>query len=174
MEKYKATNPDVEVSGQSMLSVVAGMLDEVQPILDKYGIEAIDPEGWYPQQVFIDMFKELQEAKGANMYNLISIGMLIPENAPFPPDINDIPSALASLHTAYHMNHRNDVEERGWVVEEPEEGVYIAKSNSPYPHNFEYGIVYGMCKRFAPEDADWIVEIAEQTDEHGAYKVTVR
>ncbi|NDJ35989.1 MAG: hypothetical protein GYB64_15140, partial [Chloroflexi bacterium] len=64
MEKYKATNPDVEVSGQSMLSVVAGMLDEVQPILDKYGIEAIDPEGWYPQQVFIDMFKELQEAKG--------------------------------------------------------------------------------------------------------------
>ncbi|MGF1506187.1 MAG: hypothetical protein GYB64_15130 [Chloroflexi bacterium] len=174
MKKYEATSPDVMVIGQAMLSVVSGMLDEVEPILDRYGVSEIDPEVWYPQQLFLDMFKELEQATGGNVYNLVSIGMQILEKAAMPPDIHDIPSGLNALHAYYHMNVCNEDPERGWTVEERAEGVYDIVCTSPFPFDFEYGILYAMVRRFAPPGVDWTVEITERTDEYGAYRLTLK
>jgi len=107
MAQFKGYDPKVEVNGQTVLSVVDGMgvmkLLAMQ-FLKRHGIDDPKPEAWYPQQKWLDTFKEIADKVGPN--TLFQIGLKIPENAAFPPEIDTIEKALASIDVAYHLNHR--------------------------------------------------------------------
>ncbi len=149
MAVFKAFAPGVEVNGQTVLSVVNGMGTMKSmglKFLSEAGISDPDPGGWYPQQKWLDAFKLISEKVGKN--TLRSIGKSIPESAKFPPQINDIHSALSAIDMAYKMNHRKG-----------EIGVYAYKKigdkeaevtcKNPYPSEFDEGIIESMSKKFA-------------------------
>lgn len=170
MGSYKAFEENVEVNGQTVLSVVDGIgvfKDRAYDILKRHGIENIEPEKWYPQQSWLDAFKEIADSTGE--FTLNSIGKKIPENAEFPPEIDDIEKALAAIDVAFHINHRIN----GKVMFNPETGemlegighYHFEKTgdnearmvcDNAYPSDFDRGIIEAMARKFKPADSAFV------------------
>lgn len=164
MAQFEAINPEIEVNGQTVLSIVNG-LGEMKNmgfrILKRFNIHDPEADNWYSQQDWLNAFKYFAEKVGPN--TLFLIGNSIPENADLPPDIDDIEKALSLLDIAYHMNHRLNEKllfdpETGQIKEGI--GNYLFKKiddnnaeiicDNPYPCDFDMGIIDAMAKKFKP------------------------
>ena len=167
MAQFKAFNDKVEVNGQTVLSVVNGMgafHNASLRILKENGIDNPVKDQWYPQQAWLNAFRKIHDSIGDS--TLYTIGKSIPENAEFPPEIDDIYKALAAIDVAYHMNHRIG----GSVMFDPATGTMLEGighyqyekvsdrkvriiCNNPYPSEFDRGIITAMAEKFRPTDA---------------------
>ena len=153
MAQFKAFAPGVEVNGETVFSVVAGLggFEAVaRKILADNGI--VDPQlaNWYPQQAWLDSFRAIATKVGPTV--LFSIGKAIPDHALWPPRITDLDNALPSIDIAYHMNHRGG--DIGIYVYErtgPRTARMVCRN--PYPCEFDRGIVTSVARRFKPQDA---------------------
>ena len=141
----------------------------------------IDLSGWYSQQAWLDALREVDERFGTEI--LFNIGAEIPNNAMFPSPAVDIHSAIRSIDVAYHLNHRRD----GRVMYDAESGAMIegighygyepmgpghilSTCVTPYPCEFDLGIVTMMARRFEPRT---IVEhVGSECRRHGAQACT--
>jgi hypothetical protein len=150
MAQFIAFAPDVEVNGTTVLSIMAGMGESARPILAAHGFEDVQLDQWYSQQAWLDTFKEIAQLP-TKMCDLVSIGMEIPQNAIFPPGIDSIESALMSIDVAYHMNHRGGEIGNYHASVVSDHQVDLVCRN-PYPCDFDYGIIYGMSRRFCPKN----------------------
>ncbi len=89
---YRYTN-GAEVLGESASAIINHMLSaNVVASLERYGLSDIKSDEWYPVDRFIDVFSEwYNDADNINtMDNLVSVGMAVVDNAPFPPDVADM------------------------------------------------------------------------------------
>jgi len=149
--QFVAFSPAVEVNGQTVLAVVAGMgafKDIAHEILTDKGIVDPQPGEWYSQQSWLDAYKDVAEKLGAK--TLTQIGKSIPENADFPPDIDTIEKALASIDVAYHMNHRGgEIGHYNYTQVDEKSGKIVC--DNPYPCDFDFGIITAMARRFSPQ-----------------------
>ncbi|MCP4600325.1 MAG: hypothetical protein GY847_07300 [Proteobacteria bacterium] len=179
MAEFKAFEPGIEVNGETVYSVVDGMglfRSQALEILNNHGIRDPQPGQWYSQESWLEAFKTIAESIGRQ--TLYTIGRKIPENANFPPEIDDIFKALASIDFAYHMNHRR----KGAVMFNPEtsdmiEGIghywYEKLSDksikmvceNPYPCDFDRGIITTMAHNFKPETGDFpsVIHVDDMT-----------
>lgn len=149
MNDFKAYSARVEVNGQTILSIVNGM-GAMKTLALKYlasaGLTDIEPEGWYSQQAWLDVFSMISQKVGKN--TLKAIGKSIPESAKFPPEIQDIHSALASIDVAYKMNHRNG--NIGFYnYSKVSDNEAMLHCQNPYPSEFDEGIIEAMAEKFA-------------------------
>ena len=164
MAEFKAFNNQVEVNGQTILSVLAGMRGfetSAKLILSKNGIDNPEPNNWYSQQAWLNAFKEISEQIGER--TLTSIGQMIPEKAEWPPNVNSLETAFASIDVAYHMNHRLN----GVTLFNPETGIMLEgighynyqktgdreitmTCENPYPCAFDKGIIKSVATKFQP------------------------
>lgn len=151
MAEFVSFDPDVEVLGQSMLCVVAGMTKSARPLLEKYGLDKLQPEEWYPLQPILDFYREIYRSKSA-LVNLVSTGMKVPDNAVFPPEIDTIQKAFLSLDEAYHMNHRGG-EIGNYHAEIVGDRHIVVRAHTPFPCDLDYGIMLGLARRFKPKNA---------------------
>jgi hypothetical protein len=151
MAQFVAFAPDVEVNGQTVRAIVEGLKPFEMlalRILSTYGIVDPRPDQWYPQQAWLDAFKHISAKIGASLYK---IGQQIPENAEFPPDIDTVEKALASIDVAYYMNHRGG-EIGTYGCEKVDEQRIKMVCRNPYPCDFDRGIITAMAVRFAPNN----------------------
>lgn len=176
MAQFKSINPNVEVNGQTVLSIADGMGAGKRmglKILSENNIDDPKPKNWYSQQDWLNAFKQISEKIGYN--TLFLIGKSIPENAEFPPDIDSIEKALAAIDVAYHMNHRlNGKQLFNPQSGQMQEGIghYNFKKisenkaeiicDNPYPCDFDRGIIAAMARRFKPSDS---VQVAVNHDD---------
>lgn len=127
------------VNGQTVLSVVNGMgvfKSSGSRILDKHGLPNPVPTGWYPQQAWLDAFKEIAQSIGAK--TLHQIGLSIPRNAKFPPGLDSLEKALSSIDVAYHLNHRGgEIGHYQYTKSGPTQAVIVCRN--PYPCEFDRG-----------------------------------
>lgn len=111
MAQFIPFAPNVEVNGQTILSFLNAVPNNdfaqniIKNTLKKYNLADIQPTSWYSQKSWLSAFEEISRKFGKA--TLFSMGKAIPENAIFPPQINDIESALKAINMAYNMNHRN-------------------------------------------------------------------
>lgn len=168
--QFKVIEPGIENSGESVGAIVEGFRKFptiAQKYLCKYGflkpnqtIADLDRSRWYPEESWLLAFEAISNEVGVN--SLYGVGRAMVENAVLPPQIVDVPTALGSLDIAYHMNHRKN----GKVMFNPETGAMLegighftmtieleekrvtVVSNTPYPCDFERGIVGGFANRF--------------------------
>ena len=170
MPQYVAIDDRVEVNSRTINSVLAGMKgfrSQAERILQAHGIFDLSPEAWIPQANWLEAFRTIGDTIGQS--TLFAIGKMIPETAEFPPDINSIEGALASIDVAYHMNHR--LEEKPLFVPETGEllegiGHYrvqettgrsaIMVCRNPYPCRFDEGIIQAISERFKPDDSLYV------------------
>jgi hypothetical protein len=156
MAQFIAFDPKVEAIGQAVMASLAGMGEAAKPFLKAHGLDDIQLAQWYLQQNWLDFLKDLADKKINAMPDMVSIGLKIPENALFPPEINSIPTALTALDVAYHMNHRNG-EIGHYRAEVIGDSAIDMVCENPYPCDFDYGIIYGMVRRFRPTGVPFTV-----------------
>lgn len=152
--KYKASNPNNKTSGASIQSVFAAMGDEVKPILAQHGLDNLDPDEWYPQQDYLDVFNDIARRSNV-MFNLVAIGTKILEEAHFPPEIDTVEKALGAMDAYYKLNNHD--EDGGWDVRIDGQSA-ACMSTTPFPADLEYGILYAMTRRFVPSGQSFTVE----------------
>ncbi|HUI69682.1 MAG TPA: hypothetical protein VL354_04120 [Spirochaetia bacterium] len=175
--QFVAFEKGIQVNGTTVNAVIDGLGSLAEEIfslkvlardwLAKAGIGTmagrdyrLDPEGWYSQEAWLRVFEAI--AKEIGEAPLKQIGMKIPENAIFPPWVQDIDSAIRAIDIAYHMNHRKS----GKVLFDPatgtmEEGIghygyervsaanqITSECNNPYPCSFDFGIIAAMAAKF--------------------------
>ena len=161
MKTFVASSTNVEVNGETIYSVIDGMgvfKTTAVKILEENGISNPQPGQWYKQQSWLNAFKSISEKVGnSTLYN---IGQRIPENAKFPPEINDIHKALSAINVAYHMNHRNG-EIGDYKYENTGNRSARITCTNPYPDEFDKGIIFQMGKKFAPVGAAVTVKVDE-------------
>ena len=148
MAEFQAFSPQVMVNGQTVLSVVNGMgafKETAAQILQRNGIANANPAQWYPQQAWLNAFREIAKTIGAS--TLRQIGMSIPRSAKFPPGIDSIEKALESIDGAYHLNHRGgEIGHYAFAKTGSSQGVVTCKN--PYPCDFDRGIIEAMATQF--------------------------
>jgi hypothetical protein len=151
MAQFKALNPNVEVNGETVYSIVDGVgafKMAALKILAANGIVDPKPGTWHKQQSWLDAFKAISEQVGAS--TLFTIGLKIPENAIFPPDIDSLGKALPAIDAAYHMNHRNgEIGHYNFERTGPKSVKMVC--DNPYPCDFDRGIITAFCNRFLPK-----------------------
>ncbi|MFX1388482.1 MAG: hypothetical protein ACFE9Z_00285 [Promethearchaeota archaeon] len=169
MVEFKAITPNAEVSGDAILAMVDGLgafKTMAMQILETNGIKDPRRDEWYLQQNWLNAFKVIAEKVGP--FTLYNIGTKIPENAKWPPHVDTIEKALASIDVAYHMNHRINNE----VLFDPDTGVMKEgighygfqileqnkvkmECNNPYPCDFDKGIISNTVKVFSKEGSQF-------------------
>ncbi|MBI5929632.1 MAG: hypothetical protein HY862_10010 [Chloroflexi bacterium] len=162
MTQFIALDPNVEVSGAVILAAIAHLKTDVVPLLDKYGIFDVRPDKWYPLQAFLDVLKAINDGwqLGSSTVDLMSIGMQIPDNALWPPEVTSVEAALNSIDVAYHINHRGG-EIGHYQIETTEPHHIRMVCDNPYPSDFDYGIIYRTVKKFSPKGQIFQVQRAD-------------
>lgn len=148
MKLYQASSPLVEVNGETIYSVIDGMgafKTTALKILSTNGIDNPRNGSWYKQQNWLNAFRDIAEKVGNS--TLFNIGLSIPKNAKFPPEIKDVHGALAVIDMAYHMNHRGGGIGTYKYFKLSERTAKIVCDN-PYPDEFDRGIITAMCRKF--------------------------
>lgn len=166
MTQYVAIDCNVRVSGSAVLSVVEGMeayRTMALRILKENGIVDPEKDKWYPQQAWLDAFRKIAEHIGQE--TLRAIGEKIPKLALWPPTINEVGEALASIDVAYHLNHFGG-EIGHYSFERTGERSGKVVCDNPYPCAFDFGIVRATASRFAPDGVRPVVK----HDPHGCRK----
>ena len=166
--QYRAFEPDIEILGAAVMATIGGfgpLRTIVARVLCRDGLgvagAGIDVDGWYVQQAWLDALREIDERFGTEV--LFNIGAEIPNNAVFPSLAVDVHTAVASIDVAYHLNHRR----AGQIMYDATtkqmlEGIghygyeriadtqILSTCVTPYPCEFDFGIVATMARRFEP------------------------
>jgi len=155
MKKFEASSDLVRVNGETILSFVKAVPaseDSRKEILKKYGINDPQPGQWYSQQAWLNAFKEISEKVGVITLKLI--GKAIPKNAKFPPQIKETKEAFEMLDKAYKMNHKGGfIGEYKFLSFDAKKREIKMEINTPYPEDFDAGIMLGLFEKFKPKDA---------------------
>ncbi len=169
--QFKTFEEGIEVNGQTVYAIVDGfsLFKEIPSKIlfaegigtkDVNGIVEIAPDAWYSHDAWLRAFEKIAEDGGIAL--LYKIGARIPENAAFPPWVDNIDAAIRSIDIAYHMNHRKQGsvmfgEKTGTMLEGighygyekiENQSKIISVCNNPYPCEFDRGIITTMAKKF--------------------------
>ncbi len=143
--------PSVEILGVIMIALIQNLQGhEVEPIMEKYGIQNPSPDKWYREQPLLDALNELSQRPN-RMFNFVAIGMEIGRIYPISPDLKnpDIGQVLMGWNDMYQSIHRNgDV--GAIACEKVSDKHYRLIMTDIYPDDFSYGIISGYAKRFLP------------------------
>lgn len=191
--QYRAFEPDIEILGAAVMATVGGfgpLRSIVERMLCRYGLFP-DPrhtdagvaqiDRWYPQQTWLDALLEVDTRYGTEI--LFNIGAEIPNNAVFPVSPVDAHTAVKSIDVAYHLNHRRGgqlmydaatqtmLEGIGhYGYERLGAGHILSTCETPYPCEFDFGIVATMARRFEPRAI--IEHVGSQCRRQGAQACT--
>jgi hypothetical protein len=151
MQPFEATSAHVEVNGETVLAVVAGMgalSSRAVRILELHGMAKPQPGTWYKQQSWLNAFKDIARTLGPT--TLFRIGLQIPERAQFPPDLTTLEQGLEAIDGAYRMNHRGgDIGSYAFQSTGPRSATLVCRN--PYPSEFDHGIITAMANRYRSE-----------------------
>jgi len=170
--EFKAFEPGIELLGQALEFMVAGF--RIIPsvglrILAKHGLVKRGPdgkaefgrEGWFPQQAGLDAFRAIHNEVGS--FTIFEIGRQLGLQVYCPPEINDLDSVMKWMDVSYHLFHRKNgkimydaatgrmAEGIGhYSYERPNANKMVVVAQTPYPCDFDFGIVTGDVERFGP------------------------
>lgn len=155
MASYLAYDPAVEVLGASMLGCIAGLekaglpSGEARSLLAAGGIGDLRPEEWYPQQPYLDLFRQVEERHGEAA--LRAMARQVPDTSVFPPGIETLEQALQTLDMAYQLNHRGGaIGHYACLPLGPRQLELICEN--PYGCAFDLGILDALVDHFGPAD----------------------
>jgi len=151
--EYKSWNDDLEVTGETILSLLAAMRkvgneENAIKYLEKHNI--INPKvgKWYPLKQYLKVLRNIYEHLGDN--TLYLIGLHIPDNAIFPPEIKTFEDAMNLLDAAYQANHRG-----GYIgyfkFTKTSRNSATMECKRTYGTMIDKGVLMGLSRKFRPE-----------------------
>jgi hypothetical protein len=120
----------------------------------------VDQTAWYPLENWLAAFSSIAESLGPRA--LFQIGQTAPQFVVMPPSLTDIHSGIAGVNVGYHMNHRKNgvpmfdpqtgrmlsgIGDYGYKAD-PGERRIVCRCDTPYPCDFDRGILLGFAHKF--------------------------
>ena len=142
-----------EVRGEVLLAILEGMPSleiEVLQILGRHGISQPEAGGWYPLERLISAWEEIGQRMTPTA--LYAMGSKLADRTGIHLDIKDFADFTRNLDVIYHGHHRGGAFGQFAAEWEDERRVRIFMA-SPYPCDFERGILYGFARRWPPPGA---------------------
>jgi hypothetical protein len=155
-------NLQIVIDGFGSFTLIAHriLLEEGLGADDGTGAVKFEAGAWYPLELWLKALERIGNEFGHVL--LFQSGMTTPKNAVFPPTVTDIHSALKCIDVAYHMNHAVRGESmfspRTGEMREgighysyahtPGQNLITMESSTPYPCDFDRGIIIAMAQRF--------------------------
>ncbi len=167
MPTYEPFDRNVEVHGRTILDVTNDALADfaedhrrraLSTLADR-GIEEPDPDAWYPQADWLAVFERLGET--LEPHALDRLGERIPAVADWPDDPGEsVPAGLRAIDDAYQRNHRGgDI--GSYRFEATGDRAATLTARTPYPCEFDRGVVRAVARRHAPVGSYVLVEERE-------------
>ncbi len=149
--KRQPDDTGAEVLGGIVASIVNAMgafkAIAVGLLADR-GITEIRPQSWYSLTAFLSCLDAVAKDVGPN--TLYQIGRQIPTQAYYPPGRNDLGEVLENLDEAYRLCHRGaDVGHYRFQWTGTQSGRMV--STTPYPCEFDRGVLESLSQRFEPD-----------------------
>lgn len=152
MEFKESSSREAEINGD----IVTKIIEALGPyktkgfkILIENGILKPQPGKWYNQQAWLNAFNTIATQLGGTV--LFAVGQKIPEYIDFPDEIKDIHHALSLIDLIHKMNFRNgDLGGYGYKKTGERTGQIIC--TTPYPDNFDKGIIITIARKYKPDD----------------------
>lgn len=141
------TSPEAEAQGAVMMTWLDNQLvDETRPRLEKRGVKELDPTGWYNFQMFLDVMREIVDAKKNVSMILVSVGKGVVQNLPLEdfPSIDAFEAFVNNLHAA---SVRNVPEREQHVVVREDDEIYIV-NNTPVSNDIMYGFWWEVLRNY--------------------------
>lgn len=151
---------DLELHGTICLAFINNLQsDRLVPILEKHGLDHIDPTAWYSANEFMQTLNDLVKV-GDFSSSFTAIGMEVGRIVDMPLQTSNptLEDALHAWDLAYKGSHRNHHDSIGSVeVEVVNKKHYKTIHTHLYPDDFSYGIMYGFAKRFLPAGTEFSI-----------------
>jgi hypothetical protein len=170
--QFKALEAGIEINAPTVSAIISGLgpfTNISRRYLRQVGIGKVDDghlvldaTAWFPQEAWLKAFENIAAQVGeAALYN---IGLSIPKTAFFPDWVKDIYTSIRAIDVAFHMNHRKGGKPlydfaTGTMLEGighygcqalPDMNRIVSLCDSPYPCDFDRGILTAMARRFEP------------------------
>lgn len=153
---------DAESLGQILqVFLISVQLNEYEHILAKHGLTEIDANTWYPLRMVLEIFEEIQKSPNG-MQNLVSIGMKVTEVIDFKSQFPTFKEMLVKLNPMEKELHRNSPGE--WIVQQISDNCIEIIDSTVWPHDLEFGVLYGMARLYRDEKRYTVERVAVETD----------
>ena len=155
---YKPFHPDHEFLGRTVLNLQTALgTGRVQDIFVKHGLGEVDPDAWYPAQLWFDAINEIADDQSSTM-DFVGLGMKSVENAVVPAETPAIPVStfLEGSARTYPLHNRGtDIGSvQGVVVNDHHVKMVL---RMPHPDDFWYGVYYSFISQLLSERTSFIV-----------------
>lgn len=134
-------------------------------ILCKHGIKRLNRNIWHPRENWLNALGEISSKLTSS--SLYSMGAIISGKTKLPSKIDDLDKALAAIDVLYHLNHMRNGKPlfdlatgsmAGGIGHYHYEMLNAGNNakiicSTPYPCDFDKGIVVGLARRFRNEQA---------------------
>jgi hypothetical protein len=129
------------------------------------------PDEWADLQTYLNIMHDLRKREGHFM-GLIALGQTIPHVVDLPPHLQTLEEIFQNFNMLYHSVHQGNVGQ--YVVEFVSQTYIRVKAYTPYPSDYEYGLLYGFAHRYLPPETDITVYREQspsrlQGDDHCIY-----
>jgi hypothetical protein len=120
-------------------------------------VATLRPDNFVLVQSWLDALKDIQSEVGVGIVR--GVGMRIIANADFPPQFSTLESVLEALDTIYHLNHRGEVGH--YHTTRQDDGSLVVRCETPYPRQFERGLIEGICRNKLARGASYRIDYVE-------------
>lgn len=163
MALYETFDADVEVHGRTILAVVDDALSRfsetyrrtARDALAANGIDDPSDDEWYPQQAWLNTFEAIDTELEPHI--LDRLGEQIPDVASWPSTPSTVEAGLQSIDSAYRRNHRGGDIGR-YEVGTTGDRTATVTCLTPYPCEFDRGLIRSVAQRYAPVESFVFVE----------------
>jgi hypothetical protein len=161
-KEFVASSPEAQTLGGPIQAYTQNLkTEEIQPFLQKYGLQAIKPDEWVPQQLVLDFQQAIANSSVNSGENLVAIGLRLVETLPFPDTTQSIEDAVLAFNGMMKQVFRNVPADENISVQAKRPGYLLVITNLPYAKDAVFGYMWGLAKRYRPSGAQFSVEPVE-------------
>ena len=137
-------------------------------ILEEAGAGPVNEHDWYAQETVLAVFAHLEATAGEQVVE--RVGRFLPELVDWPADATGVTEALETMDDWYRAVHRDDATITFTPTGSSGGELRLA---TPYPSDFEAGLVRGVVFRFAA-DGTQVRTTATRDDGVTVYEMSIR
>ncbi|NDJ55044.1 MAG: hypothetical protein GYB68_18395 [Chloroflexi bacterium] len=174
MTKFIASHPGVLVRQPIAQAIIDLLPLHCKPLIGSLGLSPANHPGWMHQQDLLNLLRQVESRREGNPFGMVSIGLRLARVVTDRLSADRSEDVLRHLKTFYQRAHRFESPMIGWTYQEHAPGLLRMTSNTPYPSDLEYGLLYGLLQHYRSPNQTFLIEQQSGLGGVQAYRVHLR
>jgi hypothetical protein len=178
MPKYTSFDPNTELNGRTVSAFITNINHEdIASILSRHGLDAIDPNTWYPIQYVLNVLEDISEEANA-MSNFVSIGVAATELALGVMPENLKTMSLDGFMQSYPQMYQSRLRggDGGEVrIDKLDDLHYVIDTRFPFPDDVTYGVFFAYIRHYIGGKRHFALHYDDRTPrrDHGGERTII-